>query len=142
MSAENKSIRLSDILTELKEVTNLSQRGVARLLRMDKNTLSNNLEKSLEDMTPQSKQKIGFLYSLVDKSLRGYQFEATHEILNAYVFKSYTGETDSIASALQQNKFDLETLFHIMDIAKQEYSHRHREESKVDSSHVQKVLQG
>ena len=61
-------------------------------------------------------------------------------ILNAHVFKSHSGETDSIISAIQQNKFELETLEYILKTAKNQYEDRLRSESPIDLEYAHKTL--
>lgn len=133
-------ILVKHLLEGLSSKLNCSGRILANLLGLNKNTLSNNANKLLEELTPSTQKKIVSLYVLVNEILPAHDPEAILRILNAHVFKSYSGETDSAISAIQQNKYELDTLKHIVVTAKNQHEDRLRKESLVDLRYVEQTL--
>jgi hypothetical protein len=113
--------QVGQLCDDLKARLGWTQRKVAVMLGMSKDTLSNNRDRTLSELTPMTGRKLIDLYFLVTKHLIGYHSDAIVSILNIHVFKSPTGETDSLLSSIQQNKFELDTLVQILKSAKQRY---------------------
>ncbi len=134
------NVLVRDLVKKLKETMSCSARRLSNTLGVDKNTLSNNADKTIADLTPATRQKILSLSALVLDRIPAYSPDAIYMILNAHIYKSHTGETDSIISVIQQNKFEFETLSYMLETARNQYEDRLRSESPLDLEYVEKTL--
>lgn len=135
-----KQVLVKDIVNRLTKTMDCSERRLSNFLGMDKNTLSNNASNKIEELTPITRRKILSLSLLVLDRIPAYSPEAIYQILNAHVYKSHSGETDSIISAIQQDKFEYETLNYMLETARKDYENRLRSESDVDLEYVERTL--
>ena len=135
-----RDVIVKTIIDKLTEKMEISERRLSNLLGVNKNTLTNNADKTIGELTPITRQKIVSLSALVLNRIPAYSPEAIYMILNAHVYKNHTGETDSIISAIQQNKFEYETLNYMLITARNECEDRLRSESPLDLEDVEKTL--
>ncbi|MFV1985617.1 MAG: hypothetical protein ACC657_18870, partial [Thiohalomonadales bacterium] len=134
------NVKLSEIVHILTNQLHCSQRSLATMLNIDKNTLSNNADKILEDLTPKTRFKVTYLFVLINTYLPAHDSDAIHQILNTHVYKNYTGETDSVLSSIQQLKHDLNTLESMVLTAKDEFENKVRDQMSVSVKHVTEYL--
>ena len=126
------NIKLSEIVDVLTENLACSRRSLACMLNLDKNTITNNAEKTLDALSPNTFKKFIYLYYIVTNLLPAHKPDAIHKIIKAHVFKNYTGETDSVLSSIQQLKHDLDALINMAKIARKEYEEQLREKYPMD----------
>lgn len=108
-----KTGQLIDAITNTLEV---SGRVVANLLNMDPHTLSNNRDTLIDQLTPKTKTKIVSLYQIVIEN-GGLRSELLMDMLQRHVFEDEDGRKDSVVSAIQQEKYSLDTLREIAALA-------------------------
>lgn len=106
-----------------------SQRVVANLLGLEPHTLSNNQDKTLEELTPRTRQRLYALYYIVVSKLGLYRESAIFEVIQSHVFPDLEERMDSVVSALQQDKYPLETLIHIMELSLKRYQDKMAEKN-------------
>jgi uncharacterized protein with PIN domain len=87
---------------------NCSPRVLANLLAIS--------EFEISDIHP----RVEILYQLIKDDERAAN--ELHGILNQHVFEDLEGKTDSVLSAIQQDKYELDTLKHIKKVAEQSAS--------------------
>ncbi len=134
------NVKLSEIVRILTKQLNCSQRSLATMLNLNKNTLSNNSEKILKELTSKTRFKVTFLFVVISSNLPAHDSDAIHQILNTHVYKNYTGETDSVLSSIQQLKHDLNTLEFMVLTAKDEFENKVRDQMPVSVKHVTEYL--
>ncbi|MFV1984696.1 MAG: hypothetical protein ACC657_14220 [Thiohalomonadales bacterium] len=132
--------KLLDLVEILTNKLNCSQRNLSTLLNIDKNTISNNADKKIDELTPKTRHKFIFLFILIIRYLPAHDPDAIHQILNMHVYKNYTGETDSALSSIQQLKHEIETLEFIVHSAKDNYEDQIREQLSVKLEDVTQNL--
>jgi len=135
-----ETTKLSEIIDYITGKLRCSRRSLAILINIDKNTITNNADKTLQELTLETGKKIGSLYYILNRYLPAHDSDAIHKVLKAHVYKNYTGETDSVISSIQQSKYELETLGYIVQTARDEYEEQLREESPVNFEDVAKTL--
>lgn len=133
-------VKLSVLIDFLTNKLRCSRRSLAALLNIDKNTITNNANKAICELTPQTRKKVVFLFYIIIKYLPAHDPDAIHEILKTHRYKNYTGEMDSVLSSIQQLKHELETLEYIVQTTRDEYEEQIREQSPVDLEDVTEDL--
>ena len=109
----------------LKTFLECSQSKIAKLLEFAPNTPSNNREKLLSDLTPNTQQRIIPLYNIVvHYACLGLKTEALFYVLETQVYKDHRGNRDSVLSALRQDKYSYETLQEIAALAYEHYQEK------------------
>lgn len=108
---------IRDYISGIRTGLGCSQRIVANLLGVDPHTISNNNERLISEVTDRLRARIEALYYVVVKHLATVSPSARYHIINAHVAKDLEGNVDSVVSALQQDKYGLETLCHIATMA-------------------------
>ena len=104
---------IRDYISGIRAGLGCSQRIVANLLGVDPHTISNNNERPISEVTDRLRTRVEALYYVVVKHLATVSPAARYRIINAHVAKDLEGNIDSVVSALQQDKYKLETLCHI-----------------------------
>jgi len=112
------SITVNTLIEGLCGHLNCSQRVLAGLLGVEAHSLTYNKEKSIEESSGKTVRRLAILYILVFQELHALRPQLIFELLNNHVFEDLQGRTDSVASALQQDKYGPETLFNILQMAK------------------------
>jgi hypothetical protein len=107
----------NEILEFISQTLNCSHRVVANLMGVAPHTLSNNREKILSDLTPRTRNRLSALYTIAVVKLGSYRPEMIYELLNTHAFTDRKGLKDSVVSALQQDKYDIEMLEQIANMA-------------------------
>lgn len=110
------------LVNELCRTLDCSQRVLASLIGLSPHTLSNNQEKPLEQLTPRTRSRLVALYFIVVEKLGLLRSEAILDVIQAHVFPDIHDRVDSIVSAIQQDKYPLETLAHIAEISRNRYN--------------------
>ncbi len=116
-------MRADELINKLTKTLNYPQYKVARLAGLDPHTLSNVKEQLVSDLTPRTRNRLGALFQVV-RDLGPLPSEALLEILQRQVFEDESGRRDSVVSALQQEKYPIEVLLQIAEMANQEYRTR------------------
>ena len=106
-----------ELIDMIVETLETSQYAVAHLLDVDPHTLSNNRDKRVEALAPTTKKKLISLYQVV-RDLTGMKGEVIMAVLQRNVFADEDGRKDSVVSAIQQDKYDLEVLQQIVETAR------------------------
>jgi len=119
-----KAINTGQIIDAICSQLGSSQRMVANLLNLEPHTLSKNREKLLEDLTPRTGTRLSALFYLIVRKFVLLRSDAIIEILQSHVFPDIHGRMDSVISALQQDKYPLETLTHIAELSQKRYEEK------------------
>ena len=135
-----EQVLVRTIIDTLTKRLDCSGRRLAHILGLNKNTLSNNADRTIEELSPNTQKKIMSLYALIFEELPALTPDAIHMILSAHVYKNYTGETDSVISSIQQNKYELDTLRFIVQTARAQHEYRLRTESPIDLKYVHETF--
>ena len=109
-------LKPSELLEEVRVALNCSQSYLCRKLSL----------KTLDFSTPEYTKRITLIYNIckpyIDKYTRG---EELFQILETHVFEDHLGQMDSVLSALIQDKYSLEVLEYIADLAYKRMLSRH-----------------
>src|SRR5665213_1869658 len=105
-----------NIIDQICETLDCSQRVVAGILDLSPHTLSGNREKPLDELTPRTKDRLSALYMIV-REFRSHRPDIIYKILHMHVFEDINGNADSVVSALHQDKYEFETLANIARMA-------------------------
>jgi phytoene/squalene synthetase len=108
--------KAGELIDRIVETLGTSQYNVARLLNVDPHTLSNNRETTVDELTPKTKKKLISLYQMV-REISSLRDEVIMAILQRHVFEDEDGRKDSVISAIQQDKYDLDILQQILETA-------------------------
>jgi len=111
----------SELIDKLIAALACPQYKVARLMGLDPHTLSNVRDQRVAELTPRTRTRLATLFQVV-RTLGPLPSDALLDILQRHVFEDEAGRRDSVASALQQEKYPLEVLFQIADTARREFS--------------------
>jgi hypothetical protein len=103
------------------ETMELSNRGLARLIKVDVHTITDNRNKQWNDLTPNTYKKLGAICHLVTQDFSFYRASVIIEILNQHVFKDVDNKKYSVLTALNSDKFDLEAVVEIGKMAQKFY---------------------
>jgi hypothetical protein len=103
------------------EIMELSNRGLARLIKIDVHTITENKGKEWADLTPNTLKKLGAVCSLVTQEYNLYRAAVIIEILNQHIFKDVDGKKYSVLTALNSEKFDLDGVVSIGRMAQKFY---------------------
>ena len=137
--------KASDLVRDIQETLESSQRVVASLLGLTPQTISNNLEEPLEKLTPRTRDRLVALHTIAVSTFgrggRDLRREAILEILQAQVFQDLQGRTDSVVSALHQDKYPIETLIQIAEISYRLYQEKNQKKRKVFPGTMQRAVQ-
>ena len=105
-----------------------------QLLGLTAQTISNNLERPVEELTPRTRDRLRALsaiaVSIFGRGGRDLRREAILEIIQAQVFRDLQGRMDSVISALHQDKYPIETLIQIAEISYRLYQDKNQEKRK------------
>lgn len=112
------SITVNSLIEGLCERLECSQRVLAGLLGVEPHSLSYNKDKLISESSGKTVRRLAILYIIVVQELHSVRPQTVFELLNAHVFEDLEGRSDSVASALQQDKYEAETLLNILQIAK------------------------
>lgn len=114
-----QDLKAQTLIKNLTGVLDCTQRKLALLTGLDPHTLSNNQDHLLKDLTPRTRGRLVNLWNIILKigPLRADRMIAT---LERHTFKDHKGRMDSVVSAIQQDKYDLEMLIFIAEKAKKE----------------------
>lgn len=118
-----EKVKASVLIDRLKEVLDCPQHKIARLVGVTPLTLSHNRDQVLEDLTPRTRKLLVTLYQVV-RHLGPLRSDALTAILQRHVFEDEEGRRDSVVSALQQEKYSMETLIQIAEAAQAEYNNQ------------------
>jgi hypothetical protein len=118
-----KKLKTSVLIDHLKQVLDCPQHKIARLMGVTPLTLSHNRDQLLEELTPRTRKLLVTLYQVV-RHLGPLRSDALLAILQLHVLEDEEGRRDSVVSALQQDKYALETLIQIAETAHKEYSNQ------------------
>lgn len=132
MKVQRKQQFAGDLIDWLMGELGCSQHTVARLMGVDPHTLSNNRKIPLLDLTPRTRARLVNLVAVI-QHIGALRTDALLDILQRHVFADEAGRRDSVVSAIQQEKYPLETLKDIAEIARDEY-HEHFLASSPDLS--------
>lgn len=121
-----KDILTMDIVSEIAQTLDCSQRVVAGLMGVAPHTLSNNREKPSGELTPRTSTRLWALYDIAVGLLGTHRPAMIYEVLNLHIFADRKGRKDSVVSALQQDKYELETLRNIAILALRQYEEKRR----------------
>lgn len=116
-----KAVKASVLIDHLKRVLDCPQHRLARYVGVTPLTLSHNRDNPLEEMTPRTRSRLGMLYKVV-RHLGPLRPDALNAILQQHVFEDEDGKRDSVVSAIQQNKYELNILIQIAEKAKAEFT--------------------
>lgn len=119
-----KPASAGQLIVRICETLDCSQRVAAGLMGLEPHTLSKNQDKSLDDLTPRTRQRLTGLYYVVVSKLGILRPEAIYEIIQAHVFPDLQDRMDSVISALQQDKYPVETLSHIAELSMKKYQEK------------------
>jgi hypothetical protein len=114
------------VIEEIAQTLNCSQRVVANLMGVTPHTLSNNRDKPLSELTPRTLNRLLPLYRIVVDMLGTHRPEMIYDVLNLHVFADRKGRKDSVVSALQQEKYESEMLEQIAALALTQYEEKRR----------------
>ncbi|MGK5085254.1 hypothetical protein WDW37_18350 [Bdellovibrionota bacterium FG-1] len=106
------------------EVMGLSNRALARLIKVDVHTITENKTKRWEDLTPNTLKKLGGICFLVTQEYNLYRSSVILEILNQHVFKDTDNKRYSVLTAMISDKFDFETVVSIGRMARDFYKEK------------------
>lgn len=138
-------LKTSDLVGDIRETLGCSQRVIANLLGLTPQTISNNVESSLEELTPRTRDRFLALHAIVvsifGRGGRDLRREAILEIVQAQVFRDLHGRMDSVISALHQDKYPIETLIQIAEISYRLYQEKNQEKRKAFPELNPRVLQ-
>ena len=127
-------LKASDLVGDIRETLECSQRVVANLLGLTAQTISNNLESPVDELTPRTRDRLRALHaiavSIFGRGGRDLRREAILEIIQAQVFRDLHGRMDSVISALHQDKYPIETLIQIAEISYRLYQDKNQEKRK------------
>lgn len=114
-----ENYKAEQIIDALIEMLDCPQRKVALLCGLDPHTLSSNRPEFLRSLTPRTRNRLTTLYSVV-LTIGPLRPEIMLSSLERHTYQDHKGRMDSVASALQQDKYDLELLILIAEKAKKE----------------------
>lgn len=126
-----KEPRAMEVVEEIARTLDCSHRVIANLMGVAPHTLSNNKGKSLGDLTPRTGEKLSSLYRVAVGLLGSHRPEMIYEILNTHSFTDHKGRKDSVVSALQQDKYDIDMLLQIANKALEQYESK-RQQKLID----------
>lgn len=106
------------------EIMELSNRGLARLIKVDVHTITDNRDKLWEELTPNTLKKLGAICILITVEYNLYRASVILEILNQHIFKDVDGKKYSVLTAMNSEKFDLEGVVSIGKMAQQFYKEK------------------
>ncbi len=121
-----KETLAAQVIEEIAQTLNCSQKVVANLMGLTPHTLSNNRDKPLNELTPRTLNRLLPLYRIVVDMLGTHRPEMIYEILNLHIFADRKGRKDSVVSALQQEKYESEMLEQIAALALKQYEEKRR----------------
>lgn len=121
-----KETLAAQVIEEIAQTLNCSQKVVAGLMGLTPHTLSNNRNKPLTELTPRTLNRLLPLYRIVVDILGTHRPEMIYEILNLHIFADRKGRKDSVVSALQQEKYESEMLEQIATLALKQYEEKRR----------------
>ncbi len=120
MKTQQKQQLTGDLIDWLMSTLDCSQYRVASLMGVDPHTLSNNRKKPLLELTQGTRSSLVNLVEVI-KHIGALKTDAMMDILQRHVFEDEQGRRDSVASSIQQDKYPLDTLREIAEIARDEY---------------------
>ena len=109
-----KAKHTEEIVKQIADTLDCSNRVIANLMGVSPHTLSNNREKTVDALTPRTSVRLKNLYRIVVDILGTHRSEMIYEVINLHAFTDRKGRKDSVVSALQQDKYELEMLEHIV----------------------------
>jgi ferritin-like protein len=118
-------LTFTDVIQAIQRILKCSQSRVAKMLEFAPNTPSNNKDKLLSELTPKTKDKLLSLYAVIRPyAIQGLQEEVISYILETQVFEDHNGNKDSVLTSLRQDKYALETLANIAEMAYSKFQKR------------------
>ncbi len=120
----SKAATAGQLIQRICATLDCSQRVAANLMGLEPHTLSKNQEKQLDDLTPRTRQRLTGLYYVAVSKLGILRPEAIYEVIQAHVFPDLQDRMDSVISALQQDKYPIETLAHIAELSLKKYQEK------------------
>ena len=118
---------VGEYLAAVTNKLNISERALASLLNMDAHTLGhNNRSKTIGDLTPKTRKKLGVLFHLVLEEFAMTDPAYVIEIFNEHVFENVDGFKESVISAIESNDYDIETVLDIGRMAFKQYEEKIR----------------
>ena len=106
------------------EIMELSNRALARLIKVDVHTIIENRDKSWEELTPITLKKLGGICFLVTQDFNLYRPAVILEILNLHAFKDIDGKKYSVLTAMNSENFDYEGVVALGRIAQKLYAEK------------------
>lgn len=106
------------------EIMDLSNRALARLIKVDVHTITENKNKEWEELTPNTFKKLGAICFLVTQEYNLYRAAVILEILNLHVFKDVDDKKYSVLTALMSEKYDFESVVSIGKLAEKSYKEK------------------
>ena len=102
--------RLEDVIRYLSDKLSCSRRVLASLVGIDES-----------DLETHGGSRLEILFRLFNQAgLAQYRAENIHKILNFHVFEDLNGNVDSVASSIQQDKYEYDVLKNILFLAQNE----------------------
>ncbi|MGK5082684.1 hypothetical protein WDW37_05205 [Bdellovibrionota bacterium FG-1] len=120
----NQTATASQLIQSICETLDCPQRVIANLMGLEPHTLSKNQNKSIEELTPRTRQRLTGLYYVVVSKLGILRPQAIYAIIQTHVFPDLQDRMDSVVSALQQDKYPIETLSHIAELSLKKYQEK------------------
>lgn len=105
------------------KIMGLSNRALARLIKVDVHTITDKRDKRWEALTPNTLKKLGGICFLA-REFRLYCPSVILEILNQHVFKDIDNKRYSVLTAMTSDKFDYEAVVSIGKMARDAYSEK------------------
>jgi hypothetical protein len=120
---------IAEAIDKTLEILELSHRGLARLIKVDVHTITENKEKSWDELTPMTRKKLGAICFLTTQKFELFKASIIFEILNLHVFKDIDGKRYSVLTAMSSDKFDSEGIVQVGLMAEQAYREKQQRKS-------------
>ena len=122
-----KSMSTEQVVKQIADTLDCSNRVVANLMGLSPHTLSNNKKTAVTELTLRTSTRLKNLYRIVVDILGTHRPEMIYEVIHLHAYTDRKGRKDSVISALHQDKYELEMLEQIVQLACAQYESKRRE---------------
>ena len=120
---DKNQVKISQILEVMKKALACRQKLIAKYSGLNESTISSVTEKTIgEAVSNKSGRRLVALYYVINSLAgKGLSPEGIKESINEFVFEDLDGFSDSVVSALLEDKYKLNVLLKIADMGYDQY---------------------